>query len=95
MENQEPSKENTENVEGGTLKYVECMIRTIKEKIKDGNVDRIHIMRNGEILVNIPVNVGIVGGVIGMYTVPWALILSAVTAFGFGCTLEFVKKDIN
>ncbi|WP_369094661.1 DUF4342 domain-containing protein [Butyrivibrio sp. INlla16] len=50
---------------------------------------------NGEMILNIPVNAGIVGGVAGMYFIPWAMIISAATAFGLGCNLEFsrISKD--
>lgn len=46
-------------------------------------------------ILNIPVNAGIVGGVAGMYFIPWAMIISAATAFGLGCNLEFsrISKD--
>ncbi len=72
---------------------VNKMIDKMKEKVKEGNVDRIQIKRNGEILLSIPVNVGIVGGIIGLASIPWALIAGAAAAFGLGCTYEIVKKD--
>ncbi len=40
-----------------------------------------------------PVNIGIVGGIIGLAAAPWALIAGSVAAFGLGCRLEVVKKD--
>ncbi len=72
---------------------VNKMIEKMKEKVKEGNVDRIQIKRNNEILLSIPVNVGIVGGIIGLAAIPWALIAGAAAAFGLGCTYEIVKKD--
>ncbi|MCR5100056.1 MAG: DUF4342 domain-containing protein [Butyrivibrio sp.] len=69
------------------------IIDKMKAAVKEGNVDRIQIKRNNEILLSIPVNVGIVGGIIGLACVPWALIGSAAAAFGLGCTYEIIKKD--
>jgi hypothetical protein len=69
------------------------IINKMKAKVKEGNVDRIQIKRNNEILLSIPVNVGIVGGIIGLACIPWALIAGAAAAFGLGCTYEIIKKD--
>lgn len=68
-------------------------IGKIKEMVKNGNVDRIQISKDGEILLSVPVNVGIVGGLIGMAAAPWALIAGAAAGFGLGCKFEVVKKD--
>ena len=65
----------------------------LKKKVKEGNVDRIQIRKDDEIVFSVPVNIGIVGGIVGLTTIPWALIAGAVAAFGFGCKLEVVKKD--
>ena len=46
-----------------------------------------------EIILKVPVNVGIIGGLIGAAAAPWALIAGTIAAFGFGCKLEIVKKD--
>ena len=46
-----------------------------------------------DIILNIPVNVGIVGGIIGMATIPWALIIGTVATLGLGCKIEIVRKD--
>jgi hypothetical protein len=68
-------------------------IDKLKKTVEDGNVDRIQIKKGDEVVFSVPVNVGIVGGLVGLATVPWALIAGAVAAFGFGCRLEVVKKD--
>ncbi len=65
----------------------------LKKKVAEGNVDRIQIRKDNEIILSVPVNVGIVGGIIGLAAAPWALIAGTVAAFGFGCKLEVVKKD--
>jgi hypothetical protein len=68
-------------------------IEKLKKAVSEGNVDKIQIRREDEILLSIPVNVGIVGGILGLAAAPWALIAGAIAAFGFGCKLEVVKKD--
>ena len=45
--------------------------------------------RNGEVILNVPVNVGIVGAIFA----PIPIIVSAVAAFGFKCVIEIVKID--
>ena len=64
-------------------------LEKIKEFIRKGNVSKISIKRNGETVVNIPVNVGIIGTVI----FPWAAVASVIAAFGTKCEIEIVKVD--
>ena len=72
---------------------VEEIIAKIRAAIKAGNVDRILIRRNDEILVNIPVNLGLVGSAIALTAAPGALIAAAIAAYGFSCKIEIVRKD--
>lgn len=72
---------------------IKDMIEKLKAKVKEGNVDRVQIRKDDEIILKVPVNVGIIGGIIGAAAAPWALIAGTVAAFGFGCKLEIVKKD--
>jgi glucose-6-phosphate isomerase len=65
----------------------------LKKKVEEGNVDRIQIKKGNEVVFSVPVNVGIVGGILGLAAAPWALIAGSVAAFGLGCRLEVVKKD--
>ena len=65
----------------------------VRELVKKGNVARILIKREGETLVNLPLNVGIVGGIIGASAAPMALIAAAVATAGFKCKVEIVKTD--
>ena len=69
------------------------MIDKLKKIVAEGNVDRVQIRKGDEIVFSVPVNVGIVGGIIGLAAAPWALIAGSVAAFGLGCRLEVVKKD--
>ncbi len=68
-------------------------VEKIKAKVKEGNVDKIQISKNGEIALSIPVNVGIVGGIIGLAAAPWAFIAATIATIGFGCKIEIIKKD--
>ena len=69
------------------------IVAKVKKAVQDGNVDRIVVKRNDEVLLNIPVNVGIVGGLIGLTAAPFAMIAAAAAAYGFSCKFEIVKKD--
>lgn len=67
-----------------------ALIDAIKELVKKGNVAKIVVKsKDGEVLVNIPVNVGIVGAVVA----PWGLVASIVATIGFKCVVEIVKDD--
>ena len=61
----------------------------IKEILKKGNIARILVTRDGETLLNLPLNVGVIGTVVA----PWGVIAGTVAAFGFKCKIEFVKDD--
>ncbi len=72
---------------------VSSTMAKIKELVKKGNVSRIVVCRNGQSVLNIPVNVGVVGAAVGLTTAKWALLAAAVATVGFGCTVEIVKAD--
>ena len=72
---------------------IKDLIDKLKAKVKEGNVDRVQIRKDDEVILKVPVNVGIIGGIIGAAAAPWALIAGTIAAFGFGCKLEIVKKD--
>ena len=67
-----------------------AIVDSIKELVKKGNVSKIVVKKqDGDQVVNIPVNVGIVGIVIA----PWGMLVGAIAAFGFKCVIEIVKND--
>ncbi|WP_051204796.1 DUF4342 domain-containing protein [Butyrivibrio sp. VCD2006] len=72
---------------------IEKLANKVKETVKDGNVDRIQVKKGDEVLISIPVNVGLIGGVLGFAVAPSVLIVACAAAFGLGCRLEVVKKD--
>lgn len=72
---------------------IKKLIDKLKKVVEEGNVDKIQVKRNDEVVLSVPVNVGILGGIIGLAAAPWALIAGTVAAFGLGCKLVVVKKD--
>ena len=73
----------------GFGKKGEDLFATIKELVKKGNVSRIQVKKDGELVLNVPVNAGIVGVVIA----PLASVVGVVAAFGFKCVIEVIKTD--
>ena len=65
------------------------IVDKVKEAIKKGNVAKIIVKKNDEVIMNLPVNVGIVGTVLA----PWAAVAGVVAAFGTKCVIELVKED--
>ena len=65
------------------------VLEKLKELVKKGNVARILVKKGDEIVLNAPVNAGIVGIAIA----PLASIVAAVAAFGFKDTSEVGKTD--
>lgn len=71
----------------------EEIVEQIKELVRKGNIARVLVKRDGDVILNIPLNVGIVGTVLGLTAAPWALIATAVATLGFDCRIELVKTD--
>ena len=65
----------------------------LKDLVKKGNVSRIVISKDEKELVNVPVNVGIVGGVVGLAAAKWVVIAAVLATVGFGCTVQVIKED--
>ena len=73
----------------GFGKKGEALFSSIKELVKKGNVAKIQVKKDDELVLNVPVNAGIVGIVIA----PLASVVAVVAAFGFKCTIEVIKDD--
>jgi len=65
------------------------VIEKIKEYIKKGNVARITVKRDGEVMINIPVTVGVVGTVLA----PWLTVIGSIVALGLKCDILLIKDD--
>ena len=69
------------------------IIEKLKELVKKGNVSRILVRKGDKILVDVPVNVGIIGGVAVLAMSKVLLIAGVLATVGFGCTVEVIKDD--
>ncbi len=76
-----------------TDQFADDMVEKLKKRVKEGNVDHIVITKDDKTLIDIPVNVGIVGGLLGIALVPWALIFGALAAYGLNCKVKIVTSD--
>jgi len=65
------------------------VIEKIKEYIRKGNVARITVKKDGEVMLNIPVTVGVVGTVLA----PWLTVIGSIVALGMKCEILLVKDD--
>lgn len=66
-----------------------AIVDKVKAAIKKGNVSKIVVRKGDDVMLNLPVNVGIVGTVLA----PWAAVAGIVAVFGTKCTIELVKDD--
>ena len=69
------------------------IVDKVKALVKEGNVSRVILKRKGETLISLPVNVGVVGALIGLHAAPFAVIAAALAAYGLDCSIEVQKKD--
>ena len=74
-------------------KEAEEIVAKIKELVKKGNVSKVVIKKGENIIVNLPLTAGIVGGVFGLIAAPWAMLAAAIATIGFDCKVEIVKTD--
>ena len=80
-------------MENENKQRVEEIVEQIKALVRKGNIARIMVKRDADTILNIPLNVGIVGTVLGLTAAPWALIASAIATLGFDCRIELEKTD--
>ena len=71
----------------------QSVMERIKELIRKGRVSRVQIKRNGNPILNFPVNAGVLGVAVGLTSAKWALLAAVLATLGFGCTVEVVKED--
>lgn len=83
--------EETVNLKSGNKasEFADETVEKIKELVKKGNITKIAVKKDDETLVNIPLNVGLVGALVA----PWGIIAATVAAFGFKCQIELTKDD--
>ena len=87
-------EEETKASDDPTLdEYAQKIIERLKKRVQEGNVERIKVSKDGKTILDIPLNIGLLGGIITLATFPWALILGVITAFGLNCKIEIINKD--
>ncbi len=68
----------------------ESLVNTLKNLVKKGNVAKILIKdKDGTLILNLPVNAGIVAAIVA----PWGMLAGIIASFGFRCVIEIVKDD--
>ncbi len=65
------------------------VVDNVKKLVKKGNVNKIVISKDGNTILNMPINVGIIGTVL----FPWAAIAATITALGTRCQVELIMDD--
>jgi len=67
----------------------EALFSSLKNLVKKGNVAKILVKKDEDVVLNVPLNAGI----LGICIAPLASVVAIVAAFGFKCTIEVVKTD--
>lgn len=65
------------------------IVEKVKSAIKKGNVSKIIVRKGDDVMLNLPVNIGIIGSVLA----PWAAVAGIIAVFGTKCTIELVKDN--
>lgn len=89
---EEKEMNNVENNEENEKKANE-IVEKIKELVKEGNVSFIRIRKDDNIILNLPMTMGVFGTVLGAVVAPWTLLVSTFMTIGFSCTVEVENKD--
>ena len=71
----------------------EIIVDQIKELVKRGNVSKIVVKHDGDAILNIPLNAGIAGTILGLAAAPWAIITTTIATIGFKCKVEIIKDS--
>ncbi len=65
------------------------IVEKVKAAIHKGNVSKIIVRKDDDVMLNLPVSVGIIGSVLA----PWAAVAGIIAVFGTKCTIELVKDN--
>ena len=72
---------------------VEKVVDKIKELVQKGNVSKIIVKHGEDTILNIPLNAGIAGTILGLAAAPWAIITTTIATIGFKCRIELLKDN--
>ena len=83
--------EETVNISTGSKagEFANETVEKVKELGRKGNITKISEKKDDETIVNIPVNIGLIGTIVA----PWGILAAAIAAFGFKCKIELTKDD--
>lgn len=71
----------------------EEIVEKLKDAVKKGNIARIYLKKGENTVLNLPLNAGIAGTILGLAVAPWALITSALVTLGLDCSIVMVKTS--
>ena len=69
------------------------ILEKLKELVREGNIRRIKVIKDGEVMLNIPLTVGAVGGLLGLMSAPLLVVAGAVATIGAGCKIELENTE--
>ena len=69
------------------------ILEKLKELVREGNIRRIKVIKDGEVMLNIPLTVGAVGGLLGLMNAPLLTIAGVVATVGLGCKVELENTE--
>ncbi|MDR3225230.1 MAG: DUF4342 domain-containing protein [Clostridiales Family XIII bacterium] len=78
----------------GTAKVIDKssdMLEVIKDYVRSGNVSKIIVSKEEDVLLNLPVNATIIGALVA----PWAALIGTVVCFGLKYKIELQLDDGN
>lgn len=61
----------------------------IKDAVRKGNVSKIVIKKDEEVLLNLPINIGLIGTILA----PWAAVAGVIAVFGTKCQIDLIKDN--
>ena len=80
--------------EPGALKHAAAsVVAYVRRRVNEGNVTKIRLKRDEKILLTVPVNVGIIGGLASIAAAPLAVLAAAILAYGLEVKVEIVRAD--
>ena len=69
------------------------IMEKLKDLVREGNVRRIRVTKDGEVLVNVPLTVGAGAGLLGLMNAPLLTIAGVVATVGLGCQIELENTE--
>lgn len=71
----------------------EKILEKLKELVREGNIRRIKVTKDGEVLLNIPLTIGAGAGLLGLWAAPLLTVAGAVATIGAGCKVELENTE--